>query len=182
MKAKQFFAVGKNDISYLGNDFVKWFGEMPLAEGVAGEFHKLGEDMTDEEIIKKFKPECSLGDVAAQWSKLSRKEWYLFYVRDNSGLLRMVNVHWYSDGWYVYANIRDNSEWDGGNQVFSLNMKICPISSNLPKEYGLKTYKKPDALDRIASALERIARECEKHQLNRASEASRKELTKLKCP
>ena len=176
MKAKQFFAVGKNDISYLGNDFVKWFGEMPLAEGVAGEFHKLGENITgDEEIIKKFKPECSLGDIAAQWSKLDRKEWYLFYVRDNSGLLRTVRVRWHDDGWGAGAFALGGRRW-GDGQVFSLNMKICPISSNLPKE------KEPDALDRIASALERIARECEKHQLNRASEASRKELTKLKCP
>ena len=46
----------------------------------------------------------------------------IFYVRDVKGVLWAVDVRWFGDGWYVFADsVADPDRWFGDSRVFSRN-------------------------------------------------------------
>lgn len=130
---KEEFTVGKNNISFIGDNFKEWFAGMEMKDVENPEelfSTPLTRNMNDKEILKGMKPEeVSLGGVIYSINNLLNKnDWYLFYVKDNAGMLRAVSVYWSDGGWYVYAySVECPSRWHGGRQVFSRN-SLKPLS------------------------------------------------------
>lgn len=124
-------------IGFISDTFTQWFGgkiEDPMTQQ-ALRCAKLRKSSVDRPIIEELggekKAETTLAEVYALTEQqpngedgilLTNGYANIFYVRDVSGVLRAVRVHWRGDGWYVHANLVDDlSEWHGGNQVFSRN-------------------------------------------------------------
>ena len=65
MKTKEQFKVGKNNITYVGNNFQKWFYETSFIKSTKElDFKVLPRYMNDTEILYEFKPkESTLGDA-----------------------------------------------------------------------------------------------------------------------
>jgi hypothetical protein len=54
----------------------------------------------------------------------------IFYVKDESGVLRAVNVRWNDYGWSVDASsVEDPGRWRDGVQVFSRNFVLVPSAT-----------------------------------------------------
>ena len=54
---------------------------------------------------------------------------YRWSSPQEAGVLRAVNVNWYDGGWNVNANeLDDPNEWNDGNQVFSRNYAVSPVT------------------------------------------------------
>ena len=60
--------------------------------------------------------------VNLQYIELTNGDVNIFYINNDSGVLRAVFVDWSSDGWYVFANsIKRQGGWRAGSRVFSRN-------------------------------------------------------------
>ena len=140
--AKKKFIIDTSDkakikISYLGDNFKKWFldkAEEPIKETKL-RYDRLTECSVDEPIITELggeeKAETTLTEVFSLMEKqpngkdgdlLNNGYANIFYVRDADGVLRAVNVNWNDGGWNVNANTVENpNRWNVGNVVFSRN-------------------------------------------------------------
>ena len=114
---------------------------------------KLLRGMNDEEILRELKPtEVSLGEVFNYLkNENDHSTWRLFYVKDDAGVLRAVNVYWHVDGWDVFADsVGFPDGWFDGFQVFSRNFETETLEPSEPltlcphcnKEIGVKIIKK----------------------------------------
>jgi len=127
----------KVKISYLGDNFKKWFTgktEEPFP-GSTVYGRKLNKDSVDGPIIAELggqeKSETTLSEVYAIMERqpngkagelLNNGYANIFYVRDITGTLRAVVVYWDDDGWGVDAvSVEDPHEWYSGDLVFSRN-------------------------------------------------------------
>jgi hypothetical protein len=137
-------ALGKKDkvkISFVGDNFIKWFlsgagkVESPAAAHELAH-HELITSSLDTPIVTDLGGEVPAASTLADiWTKMevqgSGEEGVLltksfaaniFYVRDTAGELRVVYVRWYDGGWYVSAfPVSNPSEWDAGYRVFASN-------------------------------------------------------------
>ena len=127
-------------ISYIGDNFTEWFlegngkTEEPIGESNLY-YHKLLRGSVDAPIIAELggeaKVETTLTEVFALMEKQSKGEagvllnngWAnIFYIRDMTGVLRVVPVYWRDGGWNVSAySVEYPLRWDGGAQAFSRN-------------------------------------------------------------
>jgi len=139
----------KTKISYLDRDFKSWFlgkteepiGEVNLRYGVMTELansRRIVEDLGGEE-----KSETTLTEMFALMEKQGQGEkgdllnngWAnIFYIKDNTGVLRTVRVFWYVGGWFVGANSVENPfGWSVGYQVFSRN-SLESLETSVPAQ------------------------------------------------
>ena len=130
----------KVKVSYLGDDFTAWFlsddgkTEEPITKQTL-RYAKLRKGSVDGPIIAELggeaKAEATLTEVFSLMEKqatgeegvlLNNGRANLFYVKDQSGVLRAVFVRWHGDGWGVDADsVEGPGRWRGGGQVFSRN-------------------------------------------------------------
>lgn len=118
------FKIGNYNISYIGDNFKKWFGEPKIKPNTKELFSiKLPHEMLDAEILTELKPtEITLNELVGQFEMMDKYEWYLAYIRNADGVLWAVPVHWYGDGWVVFAfRVGGGCRWFGvgGSRVFS---------------------------------------------------------------
>lgn len=130
----------KVKINGRGSDFINWFleGDGKVEDAIAAStlrYDKLLARSVDEPIINelggKAKAETTLTEMFALMAKQPRGEngellnndwWNIFYIRDQYGVLRTVDVGWGDGGWLVYAySVEGVRRWRAGNQVFSRN-------------------------------------------------------------
>lgn len=125
MKASEEFAVGKNDIAWVGSTFKENLYDLTLTKGDTKgiEMRKLTRWMNDTEITAEMNPEpLTLGDVLAFLKTADRSLWYLFRVVDANGELWAVDADWGADGggWYVGArSVAGPLGWCADGQVVS---------------------------------------------------------------
>lgn len=123
MNSTKEFAVGQNDISWIGSNFKEHLYGIAFkkasAEGL--ETQKLSRFMNDTAILKEFDPApVLLGDVLAFLKTANHSDWYIFYVNDAKGTLWAVDADWDGSGWRVGANpVSDPREWYGGRVLVS---------------------------------------------------------------
>lgn len=130
------FAVGKNGISYVGENVKQWFHPKVEAPTPAVMLRraKLTRDALDDEIRKEIgaeREESTMGQVLYLIRRqkngragvlLNNGHANIFYVRDATGTLQVVRVGWHGDGWYVVAgSVTGPGRWYGGFRVFSRN-------------------------------------------------------------
>lgn len=131
-------ANGLPQISYLGENFSKWFldkVEEPLAETTLV-YHQLERSSVDGPILAELggeeKVETSLTAIFTLMSLqktgqagilLNNGYANIFYVRDvMNNVLRAVSVSWYGGGWDVVADpVGYPGTWRAGRRVFSRN-------------------------------------------------------------
>lgn len=128
----------KVKISYLGDNFTSWFlnGDGKTEDLISEQtlrYHKLRQSSVDGPIIPELggaeKSETTLSEMFSLMEKqkngesgplLNNGRWNIFYIRDQSGVLRTVSVDWDDGGWFVDAYPVENPyEWYCGCQVFS---------------------------------------------------------------
>jgi hypothetical protein len=118
-----------------GSNFTSWFTGKVEEDVQTGDLvpFALTQSAYDNEIIADLggeeKAETTLGEI---WRLMQRQangedgvlltNGYanIFYVLDNTGALRAVDVVWYGGGWHAYASALDVGRWSGG-QAFSRN-------------------------------------------------------------
>jgi hypothetical protein len=124
--------------SYLGDNFKSWFleGDGKTEEQMGEQtlhYGKLRKFSVDRPIITELggeeKAETTLTVMFSLMEKQKKGEAgvllnngyaNIFYIRDQSGVLRTVYVRWYDVGWRVNAyEVSHPSAWDDGGQVFS---------------------------------------------------------------
>jgi len=124
-------------ISYVGDNFKSYFGDMTVKAEQPSELrrHVLVRNANNTEIVNELggeeQAETMLGRVYALLKKQGKGESgtlltdgtvYIFFVRDRSGLLREVGIHWDGGGWYIGASpVGCQYGWNEGLQVFSGN-------------------------------------------------------------
>lgn len=136
-------------ISYLGENFTAWFlngdgkNEDPISEQTL-RYHKLRQSSADGPIIAELggaeKSETTLSEMFSLMEKHSEDGVLLnngganiFYIKDNAGVLRAVDVGWRDDGWYVNAgSVGDQDRWFGGRRVFSRNSVLESSEPSAP--------------------------------------------------
>lgn len=130
-------------INRLGDDFIKWFlGGDGKIENPTGEqtlcYHELLQRSVSGQIITELGDEAKAEVALSGVSYLIERQNYsqdrvlmgnfdanTFYVKDKVGVLRMVSVAWFLDGWYVGANsVKGSYRWGAGCRVFSLNSDL----------------------------------------------------------
>jgi hypothetical protein len=140
--AKTRFVVGTSpkarvQIGYLGDEFTEWFLLKGKPETSAGKatlrFHKLRKSAPNSAIIAKLGGEASAEISLASLYGLLIVQPHgesgvllndglanLFYIRDHSGILRVVLVTWGEEGWDIGAlPVEEKGEWLAGFQVLS---------------------------------------------------------------
>lgn len=156
-----FFTKGKNQISYLGDDFQKWFKGVEVKIPKKAKLYSkvLGKQMLDKEILEELKPsELTLGEVAYAIKNILKKEdWAIFYVRDKDNELRAVGVGWHGGGWSVRAfSVSGPDGWNDGYRVFS---RTQFLDSSTPVSPGPVSLGTSDTLElRIKDLEEKINR------------------------
>jgi hypothetical protein len=126
-------------IPWIGDNFKEWFlgkTEAPFPGSILNRA-ELSRSSVDGPIIKEIggdeKAETTLTEVFSlmlqqpngeNGTLLTNRYANIFYVKDVNGVLRAVGVHWYSDGWHVYAlSVARPVAWRAGGQVFSRNSR-----------------------------------------------------------
>lgn len=124
-------------IGYLGENFKKWF--LPKVEKARKaamlSCYQLLKNSLDGPIMSELggedKAETSLSEIYELLGRQSHGEEgvlltngyaNIFYVRDASGVLRVVDVYWYSGHRYWCVNADEVTfpdRWDAGDQVFA---------------------------------------------------------------
>jgi hypothetical protein len=149
--------------SYLSSNFKECFGDMTFtSQETKPEFITLPKYMNDDEILKEYSPNhATLGELSylLKNNVLDKDGWYIFYVEDQTAVLRAVCVRWFGDGWSVGAgSVECPFGWGDGGQVFSRNslkssdssasMTLSPSDSltlekaiEMVKKEGYKIYK-----------------------------------------
>ncbi len=160
----------KVKISYLGDNFTSWFlnGDGKTEDLISEQtlrYHKLRQSSVDGPIIAELggaeKSETTLSEMFSLMEKQGKGEdgvllnngyANIFYIKDNAGVLRSVNVNWNDDGWNVNANSVENpNRWNDGYQVFSRN---CYLSSaQLAEVFFCRPFFQPPSCRPISSIL-----------------------------
>lgn len=127
---------GVKMVPHHGTDFTSWFTgkveeDVPTGDLVS---FTLTQSAYDNEIIADLggeeKVETTLGEIwwlmqrqanGEDGALLTNGYANIFYVRDNTGMLRAVGVYWGDDGWDAHAYVLDGYRWRDGRQVFSRN-------------------------------------------------------------
>jgi hypothetical protein len=140
-------------ITHLGNNFKTWFlsgkgkTEGPISEQTI-RYHKLRQSSVDGPIIVELggeeKSETTLSEMFALMEKQGKGEdgvllnngyANIFYIRDQNGVLRTVDVSWRGDGWRVNArSVESPDGWDDGHQVFSRNSDLSSLEPSAPAQ------------------------------------------------
>jgi len=143
----------KVKISYLGDNFTEWFlsgsgkTEDPISEQTL-RYHKLRKSSVGGPIITELggeaKAETTLSEMFSLMEKQKNGEsgpllnngwWNIFYIKDQNGVLRAVDVFWLGDGWGVSAySVEYPIGWDGGRQVFSRNSVLESSEPSAPAQ------------------------------------------------
>ena len=128
------FVVGKNGISYVGENIKQWFYPKVEAPTPAAtlRYSKLTRGALDDEIRKEIgaeREETAMGQVlylirrqknGKPGKLLTNGCANIFHVKDASGTLQVVRVYWYGDGWGANAgSVTYPSRWFDGLSVFS---------------------------------------------------------------
>ena len=128
----------KVKISLFGDNFIKWFlsgdgkTEEPISEQTL-RYHKLRKSSEDGPIITELGGEAKAETTLSEMFSLMEKQedgesgpllnngwWNIFYIRDQDGVLRAVDVRWDDGGWRVRADsVESPRRWAVGFQVFS---------------------------------------------------------------
>jgi len=130
----------KVKISFLGDNFTKWFlsGKGKIEDQTIEQtlvYHNLKKSSVDGPIIAELggetKAETTLSDIFYLMEKQGNDEngillnngfTNIFYVKDQSIVLRAVNVSWRGGGWSVLAYSVENPRmWNACRRVFSRN-------------------------------------------------------------
>jgi hypothetical protein len=134
MKAKDIFTKKNKEFpfAWVDSDFIKYFGDMDVEKGSEPSIvKKLDKTMSIQEIIDELKPKLnSLGELYATLQGLSHDTRTLFFLKDKSGILRLVNALWFDDydGWCVYTfDVSLLSQLRGEFQLFSGNSRDTKI-------------------------------------------------------
>ena len=142
------FAVGKNNIEWIGSNFKEHFYGTTFtpAKSYGLQTKTLEHPMLDKEILEKFKPQAvTLADVLAHLAVTDKSKWYIYYVNDSKGVLWAVSAYWFSDdgGWSVYAySVGSPDGWRGGGRVVSREFSdIVPSDSDPLKSLTLRVEK-----------------------------------------
>lgn len=137
-------------ISAVWDNFTKWFLsgdgkiEDPLDEQTI-RYHKLRRSSVDGPIIAELggeeKAEITLTEMFFLMKKqrkgedgvlLNNYHANIFYIRDQKGVLRAVDVRWGSGGWLVDASpVGYPDRWDIGRRVFSRNSVLDPYETSV---------------------------------------------------
>ena len=130
------FRVGKNGISFVGQNFQQWFWPKVEAPGASAtlRYARLTREDLDEPIRKEIgaaHEETTLGQILALIRRQKNGKRgvlftdgiaNIFYVRDADETLRAVLVSWGGDGWGVRAvSVSYPVGWSVGSRVFSRN-------------------------------------------------------------
>ena len=112
------------NVSYTGSNFDSWFGDMDfptIADMEPLTSKKLPRYMNTQQILDELKPEeVTLGEAWKAIETVGHDTWALFFVRDNTSVLRLVCVDWGGGGWgWGAGGLSDESEWSGDGRVFS---------------------------------------------------------------
>lgn len=141
--AKKKFRIDSKEVKFYGiwDNFREWFlsagdgkTEDPIGEQTL-RYGKLTKNSVDGPIIEELggeaKAETTLSDLYDLLKKQANGEKgvllingyaNIFYIRDQSGVLRSVYAGWSDGGWRVSAiSVECPSEWNAGRQVFSRN-------------------------------------------------------------
>lgn len=132
----------KVKISYLGDNFNKWFLlghgkiEDPTSEQILC-YAELSRTSVDFLIITELgeaKAETTLSEMFSLMEKQKNGEFgpllndgniNIFYIKDIVGVLRAVSVFWDGDGWDVDASsVSESDEQSDGFQVFFRNSDL----------------------------------------------------------
>ncbi|MGV8131601.1 MAG: hypothetical protein ACP5N7_05885 [Candidatus Pacearchaeota archaeon] len=134
---KQQIKIGNFNIKYIWDSFKEWFGT-PNVSPKKSELKSfiLPKPMSYKEIFEEYSPnEISLDELAYLLKNDEEllKNGYpnIFYIKDNSDVLRAVHVRWSDGGWLVDAlSVGDSLRWYDGNQMFSRNSALKSLDSN----------------------------------------------------
>lgn len=132
-------------ISGFGSNFTDWFlsGNGKIEEPITRQVlrsMKLLKSSVDGPIIAELggeaEAETTLTELYAlmklqangqKGALLNNGWWNIFYIKDQTGVLRAVDVGWSGDGWSVGASsVGGPRVWSGGGQVFSRNSVLEP--------------------------------------------------------
>ena len=137
-------------ISAVWDNFTTWFlsgkgkTEDPISEQTL-RYHKLRQSSVDGPIITEFggeaKAETTLSEMFSIMAKQPNGEdgtllnngWAnIFYIKDQNGVLRAVDVHWAGLGWGVDAySVEGPDAWRDGFQVFSRNSALTSSGTSV---------------------------------------------------
>ncbi len=125
-------------INYIGEDFIAWFlnGDGKIEDRISEQhlcYHKVPQCSTTGSIIAELggeaKVETTLSEMFSLIEKQKNREsgpllnnglGNLFYVRDQRNVLRVIDVGWQDNGWYIIAYpVKGLGKWHGLGQVFS---------------------------------------------------------------
>ena len=140
-------------ISYLGDNFTAWFlngdgkTEDPISEQTL-RYHKLRKSSVDGPIIEELGGEAKAETTLSEMFSLMEKQKHgedgvllnngyanIFYIRDNAGVLRAVDVDWFGVGWFVHAiSVEFPYGWFDGGQVFSRNSVLESSETSAPAQ------------------------------------------------
>lgn len=140
-------------ISAVWGNFTNWFlsgkgkTEDPISEQTL-RYHKLRQSSVDGPIITELGDEDKALTTLSEMFFLMEKQkngedgvllnngyGNIFYIKDQNGVLRTVDVRWCDDGWDVDANsVEDPSRWYDGYQVFSRNSVLESSEPSAPAQ------------------------------------------------
>lgn len=138
-------------ISVVWDTFTSWFlsgdgkTEDPISERTL-RYHELRESSMDGPIIAELGGEAKAETTLMEMFSLMEKQKHgedgcllnngyanIFYVRDQTGVLRAVRVYWHGGGWDVGAcSVKDPGGWRVGGQVFSRNSVLESSEPSAP--------------------------------------------------
>ena len=140
-------------ISAVWDNFTTWFlsGSGKIEDPMNVQtlrYHKLRKTSVDGPIIAELggeaKAETTLSEMFFLMEKQKNGESgvllnngyaNIFYIRDQTGVLRAVGVRWSGDGWSVLAiSVEGPGEWRGGSQVFSRDSVLESLGSSAPAQ------------------------------------------------
>ena len=121
--------------------------EDPISEQTL-RYCKLRQSSVDDPIITELggeaKAETTLSEMFSLMEKQKNGEdgvllnngyANIFYIRDQKGALRTVNVRWRGDGWVVRAySVENPRRWVDGFQVFSRNSVLESLEPSAPAQ------------------------------------------------
>jgi hypothetical protein len=140
-------------ISAVWDNFTIWFlsGDSKIEDPVSEQtlrYHKLRKSSVDGPIITELggeeKSETTLTEMFSLMEKQKNGEdgvllnngyANIFYVRDQNGVLRAVNVRWDDGGWGVSArSVEYPGRWYVGRRVFSRNSVLESSEPSAPAQ------------------------------------------------
>lgn len=140
-------------ISVVLDDFTNWFllgdgkTEYPITEQTL-RYHRLCKASVDGPIITELggeeKSETTLTEMFSLMEKQKNGEdgvllnngyANIFYIKDQTGVLRAVYVRWYDGGWGVYSySVENQGKWSDVSRVFSRSLDLKSLEPSAPAQ------------------------------------------------